>query len=478
MAWTHDVIVIGAGAAGLTAAGGCARLGLRVALIERDRMGGECLNSGCVPSKALLAAARRAQAMRGTRLGITGSGPAIDFAAVRAHVAAAIAAIAPHDSVERFEAWGVEVIRGAAVLTGHTTVQVGTRVFVAPRIVLATGSDPAVPAIAGLRDVPFLTNETLFGLETLPQHLLVLGGGPVGVEMAQAFRRLGSEVTLVEGGAVLPRSDRDAATALLAILRTEGISVHEHTAVRAAACEPGGVSLECASGVLRGSHLLVAAGRRARVDGIGLAHAGVAWTDQGITVDAQRRTSNKAIYAIGDCRAGPRFTHAAGYEGKRVVTSLGFGVPSPVDYGTLPAVTYTDPELAQLGLTEAEARVRHRRVDVTVEHWSDNDRAVAEADTKGFIKLVRAGRRVVGVTILGAQAGELLLPWAMVMRGKASRWALGEVIVPYPTRSELSQAAAFRSYEDRVFGRAARRWAGTLAWSRRRGGGTSRSDQE
>ncbi len=467
MAWTHDVVVIGAGSAGLTAAGGCARLGLRVALVERDRMGGECLNTGCVPSKALLAAARRAQGMRGTGLGISGAGPTVDFAAVRAHVAGAIAAIAPHDSVARFAAWGVEVIRGDAVLTGRRTVRVGARTLAAPRIVLATGSDPAVPDIPGLRSVPFLTNETLFGSMTLPSHLLVLGGGPVGVEMAQAFRRLGAAVTVVDSGGALSGSDRDAAAVLLGVLRAEGVVVREHTAVIAVVDEPGGLRLECRDGTISGSHLLVATGRRARVEGLGLEQAGVAWDADGITVDARRRTSNRAVYAIGDCRAGPRFTHAAGYEGRLVVSALGFGVPAAARFDRLPAVTYTDPELAQLGLTEAEARTRHKRVTVTREDWSANDRAVAEGETEGFVKLVRAGGRVVGVTILGAHAGELLLPWSLVMRGRASRWALGDAIVPYPTRSELSQAVAFGGYEAAVFGPAARRWAGVLAWARR-----------
>lgn len=468
MTWTHDLIVIGAGSAGLTAAGGCARLGLRVALIERDRMGGECLNTGCIPSKALLAAAGRAQAMRGSRLGIAGTGPTVDFAAVRAHVTAAIAAIAPHDSVERFEAWGVEVIAGDASFTGPSAVKVGTRVMTAPRIVLATGSEPAVPDLPGLRDMPFFTNETIFGLETLPRHLLVLGGGSIGIEMGQAFRRLGSDVTVVERGAVLSGSDPDASAALLACLRAEGITVHEHAAVTAVASQPGGIRLDRnGQAVIQGSHLLVATGRRARLDGLGLEQAGVTWTERGITVDARRRTANKAVYAIGDCRAGPRFTHAAGYEGRLVVASLGLGVPSLARFDTLPAVTYTDPELAQLGLTEAQARARHRRVAVTIEPWSENDRAVAEGDTVGFIKLVQAGGRLVGVTILGAGAGELLLPWSLVMRGRASRWSLGGAIVPYPTRSELSQAAAFRAYEGKVFGFAARRWARTLAWTRR-----------
>ncbi len=468
MRWTHDVVVIGAGAAGLTAAGGCAQLGLRVALVERDRMGGECLNTGCVPSKALLAAARRAQGMRGDRLGVAGSGPVVDFAAVRAHVQGAIAAIAPHDSAERFEAWGVEVIRGDASFTGRNAVRVGARLLTAPRIVLATGSDPAVPDLPGLRDVPFLTNETLFDLDTLPRHLLVLGGGSIGLEMGQAFRRLGADVTVVDHGAILPRSDPGAAALLLAGLRAEGVTLHEHCAVSAVSRQPGGIRLDRdGQAPIEGSHLLVAAGRRARLDGLGLETAGVTWTADGITVDGRRRTANRAVYAIGDCRAGPRFTHAAGYEGRLVVAALGFGLPSPARFDALPAVTYTGPELAQLGLTEAEARARYRNVSVTTESWSENDRAVAEGDTAGFITLVQAGRRLVGVTILGTGAGELLLPWSLVMRGAASRWSLGGAIVAYPTRSELSQAAAFRPYEARVFGTAARRWARMLARARR-----------
>ena len=275
--WTHDVIVVGAGAAGLTAAGGCARLGLRVALVERDRMGGECLNTGCVPSKALLAAAHRAQAMRGSGLGVTGPGPTIDFAAVRAHVQGAIAAIAPHDSAARFAAWGVEVIAGEASLTGRHSLDVGDRRLSAPRIVLATGSDPAVPAIPGLADTPFLTNETLFALDTLPSHLVVLGAGSVGVEMAQAFRRLGSAVTLLDSGAVLAMADAAAAGLLRGVLEAEGVSILDHAGVTAVAAEAGGIRLDRAGGPpVRGSHLLVAVGRRARLEGLGLDKAGVA----------------------------------------------------------------------------------------------------------------------------------------------------------------------------------------------------------
>ena len=468
MVWTHDVVVVGAGSAGLTAAGGCARLGLRVALIERDRMGGECLNTGCVPSKALLAAAHRAQAMRGSVLGVAGPGPIVDFAAVRAHVQGAIAAIAPHDSETRFAAWGVEIIRGEANLTGRNSLLVGSRRLFAPRIVLATGSDPAVPAIPGLADIPFLTNETVFAPHTLPSHLIVLGGGSIGVEMAQAFRRLGSAVTVLDSGTVLSASDADAAKALRSVLVAEGITLLDHVNVTAASGEPGGIRLDRAGGPpVRGSHLLVATGRRARLQGLGLDRAGVAAGPDGIVVDRRCRTTNKAIFAIGDCRAGPRFTHAAGYEGTLVVTAIGFGVPSPARFDLLPAVTYTAPELAQLGATEQQARTRSKRVRVSCELLSSNDRAMAEGDMTGFVKLVRTNRRVVGVTILGTHAGDMLLPWSLALRGKASLWTLANTIVAYPTRSELSKAAAFAGFEAWLFGSAARRWARLLARVRR-----------
>ncbi len=468
MAWTHDVVVVGAGSAGLTAAGGCARLGLRVALVERDRMGGECLNTGCVPSKALLAAAHRAQAMRGSLLGVTSPGPAIDFAAVRAHVQGAIAAIAPHDSEQRFAAWGVEVIRGTASLAGRNSLLVEGRLLSAPRIVLATGSEPSVPPIPGLAGTPFLTNETVFALDQLPSHLLVLGAGSIGVEMAQAFRRLGAAVTLLDRGALLGAADANAVAILRGVLEAEGVSILDHVDVMQASAEAGRIRLDRAGGPpIRGSHLLVATGRRARLEGLGLDRADVAAGPDGIIVDQRRRTTNKAIFAIGDCRAGPRFTHAAGYEGTLVVSALGFGLPSPARLDLLPSVTYTAPELAQLGATEQQARTWHKGVRVSCEWFSDNDRAVAEGDTTGFVKLVRADRRIVGVTILGSNAGDLLLPWSLALRGKASPWSLANTIVSYPTRSELSKAAAFAEFEPWVFGKASRSWARLQAGMRR-----------
>lgn len=469
MKYTHDVIVIGGGAAGLTAAGGCGLFGLEVALIEAGEMGGECLNTGCVPSKALIAAARRAAEIKGpARLGVGAIGPHVDWAGVSAHVAGAIAAIAPHDAPERFEGMGCEVIRHPARLNGPNEVLAGERVLRAPRLVLALGSEPALPPIAGLAEVPFLTNETLFTLAEQPDHLLIVGGGAMGMEMAQSFARLGSAVTLIEPEPLLAREDREAAALVQASLEADGVRFVSARALGVSG-RPGAIRLETdGAGLLSGSHLLLATGRRARGAGIGLEQAGVRCGANGILVDARRRTSVKSIYAIGDCRDGPRLTHVAGYEGSRVVTEIALGLPSPVDWRALPWCTYTDPELAQIGLTEAAARARYgAAIQVVREDFSHNDRALTEGRGQGFLKVMLRGRKVVGATICGAQAGELLLPFSQMITGSASTFALGSAILAYPSLSEISKAAAFSAWEPMVFGAAPKRWARLLARIRR-----------
>ncbi len=461
----HDVLVIGAGAAGLTAAGGCALYGLRTALIERGRMGGECLNTGCVPSKALLAAAAAAQGVRDAgRFGIRTAPPTVDFAAVRAHVRGAIAAIAPHDSATTMQGYGVEVITGSARFVSPHRVAVNDRVLTAPRIVLATGSRPAVPPIPGLGEVPFLTNETLWDLATLPTHLTILGAGAMGVEMAQAFRRLGSAVTLIDAGAPLGRADPDAAAIVLAALAAEGVTIRAHTTVTRVAAGP---VVHCDRGdPIEASHILVAAGRQAVTD-LGLEQAGLTAGPEGLRVDARCRTAVKHIYAIGDCRAGPRLTHVAGHEGAVVVQNIALGLPARAERRRLPQAVYTDPELAQLGPTEAEARAAGGRVEIDVAPFADDDRSVSEGTPAGFVKLVRVGGRTAGVTIVGTGAGELLLPWTQVLAGSSSRFSLSGAVVAYPTRSERSKQAAFASLRAKLFSPALRRWARLLARTRR-----------
>ena len=463
-----DLIVIGAGSAGLTAAGGVAMFGRKVALIETGEMGGECLNTGCVPSKALLAAAARAQDARdGARLGVAAS-PTIDWAGVRAHVDGAIAAIAPHDAQERFEGMGIEVIRTQARFLDGDTLAAGNRRLTAPRIVIATGSKPAIPAIEGLADVPFLTNETIFALDVLPDHLVILGGGAVGIELAQAFRRLGAAVTVIAPKPSLAHDDPEAAALVLAKLREEGVVFQTGRDAARVAEQNGKIGVTLADGhIVTGSHLLVATGRRANIADLELAAAGIDADEDGIVVNARRRTTNERVYAIGDCRAGPRFTHVAAYEGSLVALEIALGLPGNVDWRALPHVLYTDPELAQIGLTEADARKKYDAVQVTREVFADNDRAVTEGGTCGFVKLIRHHRKVVGVTIVGAHAGDLLLPWTQIITGKATPFALGSAIVAYPTRSEIAKAAAFQAYAPAVFGPWPKRWAAIVAGTRR-----------
>jgi pyruvate/2-oxoglutarate dehydrogenase complex dihydrolipoamide dehydrogenase (E3) component len=467
--YTHDALVIGAGAAGLTAAGGCALFGLSVALIEEGAMGGECLNTGCVPSKALLAAAARA-AQQGERLGVNLGNACVDWAGVRAHVDAAIAAIEHHDSQERFEAMGVEVIRKRASFLSRDSLRAGERTLRAPRIVIATGSRPAELPIEGIEKVPFLTNENLFQLDELPRHLGIVGAGAIGMEMAQAFRRLGSEVTVIAPTRPMERDDEEAAALVKTSLEREGVRFvcGEVGRISGAA---GELRIDCSSGgEIAASHVLVAAGRKANVDSLDLAKAGVAIGDNGIVVDARRRTSNKRIYAIGDCRAGPRFTHVSGYEGSNVALEIALGIPAKADFSALPHCTFTSPELAQVGMTEDEARKRHDdKVRIIRQDFADNDRAVCEGRSEGFLKLVMKGSKVLGVTAVGEHAGELLLPWSQVIAGKGSTFAMGSAVVAYPMRSDLSKQAAFTAWEPTVFGSWPRRIARVVARSRRLG---------
>lgn len=470
MKFTHDAIVIGGGAAGLTAAGGCALFGLDVALIEAGDMGGECLNTGCVPSKALITAAKRAaEGREETRFGVTLAAPQVDYSGVHKHIHEAIAAIEPHDSQERFEEMGCEVIRDHARLVDKHTVEVGGRKISAPRIVLATGSKPFVPPIKGIDTVPYLTNENLFNLTELPGHLVIVGGGVIGMEMAQAFRRLGSEVTVIEPDAPLGRDDADNVAVVVETMEAEGVRFVKG---KAAAVSGGAgaitVEVEGAESVA-GTHLLIAVGRKANIDSLGLDAVGIETGKDGIVVDDRRRTSVSNIYAIGDCRAGPRLTHVSGYEGSNVALEITLGLPAKVDYSALPWCTFTEPEVAQIGMTEQDARAKHGdAIRVVTQTFHDNERALAEGKDKGQAKVIFKGKKVIGASIVGHHAGELLLPYTQLITGKASSFATGSAIVAYPTRSEITKAAAFAAWEPTVFGKWPKKWARFVSNIRKR----------
>jgi pyruvate/2-oxoglutarate dehydrogenase complex dihydrolipoamide dehydrogenase (E3) component len=458
-----DVCVIGAGSGGLTVAAGAALLGVRTVLIEKGRMGGDCLNYGCVPSKALLAAGHAAEAVRRAgRFGVGTTGPAIDGARVYARVREVIAAIAPNDSAERFEGLGATVIPAAARFVGPDAVEAGGRRVRARRFVVATGSSPAVPPVPGLGGTPFLTNETVFDLNAVPGHLVVVGGGPIGIEMAQAHRRLGARVTVLEMARILPRDEPELVEVLHALLRREGIDIRE--GVKVAAVERDGpgvaVTVEEADGSRRieGTHLLVAAGRRPNVDGLGLEAAGVAFGPRGIQVDSRLRTTNRRIYAVGDV-AGPfPFTHTAAYQAGIVIRNALFRWPAKVDYRAVPWVTYTAPELAQVGLTEAQARAAGHAVRVLRWSFAENDRAQAEGETEGQVKLVVDPRgRLLGAAILGAHAGELIQSLGLAVARRLKVGALAQAIVPYPTLGEVGKRAAGTFFAPKLFGERTKR---------------------
>ena len=459
-----DLCVIGAGAAGLSLAAAAVQMGASVVLVEKHLMGGDCLNSGCVPSKALLAAAHAgAGARRAARFGVVAE-PRVDFAAVAAHVRGTIATIAPHDSEERFRSLGVEVIRAAARFTAPDTVEAGGERIRARRFAIATGSRPEVPPLPGLDCVPFLTNETIFSLAALPRHLLVLGGGPVGVELAQAFRRLGAEVTLVERARLLPRDEPEAASVLRAALQADGVVLREGAEATAARLDEGGIVLDIGGQPpVAGSHLLVAAGRRPNTEGLGLEAAGIAATPRGITVDSRLRTTNRRVFALGDVAGGPAFTHVAGYHAGIAAQNILFGIPARTSYEALPRVTYTDPEIAQAGLTEAEAREAGHAATAILVPLSGNDRAVAEGATEGFAKLVLGPRgRILGGTLVAPHAGEAIGLVGLAIGRRLGAAALARMMAPYPTVAEALKRAAGAHFAPALFGARTRLLVGLL----------------
>jgi pyruvate/2-oxoglutarate dehydrogenase complex dihydrolipoamide dehydrogenase (E3) component len=461
-----DLVVIGAGAAGLSTAAISAALGLKVALIERAEMGGDCLNTGCVPSKALLAAAKAAAAVREAgRFGVRAGPPEIDWAGVRAHVRRTIDRIAPIDSEARFRGMGVEVIRAPACFLAPDMISAGDRRLTFRRCVIAAGSSAVVPDIPGLESVPWVTNETLFGLEDRPEHLVVLGGGPIGVEMALAHARLGCRVTVVEAGRLMGRDDPELVEGLRRVLLREGIALREGVALQRLEADPAGLAAHLADGsVVTGSRLLLAVGRAPRLAALDLAAGNVAATKGGIATDSGLRSlTNRRVWAVGDIAdpegIGPRaFTHVASQHAGVLARRMMFRLPAKVDYAALPRVTYTDPELAQVGMTEAEAREAGLDPRPYRFPLPETDRAVAEGVEDGLVKLVVSPKgRLLGAGVLGPHAGEMAGLFGLMIGRKLPLSALAGLVLPYPTLAEGAKRAAGDFYAPKFLSAGARR---------------------
>lgn len=463
-----DICVIGAGSGGLSLASGAVQMGADVVLVERGKMGGDCLNYGCVPSKALISASRLARDIRrdGSAFGVLCKQVEIDFERTHKHVRSVIGAIAPHDSEERFRSLGVRVIKGSAEFSGRREVRVGDDIISAKYIVIATGSSPCLPEVAGLSSVPCLTNETIFNLRSCPRHLLILGMGPIGCELGQAFSCLGARVTLLSRGALLSREDSDVREVIRASFvsdkvrliegaypikfsKTRGNDVCLHYEFEGERCE------------VVASHLLAAVGRCGNVSALNLSVAGVSVERGAIKVDSRlRAVGNSRIFAIGDVRGGPQFTHMASYDAGIVLRNILFKMRVRADYRFVPRVTYTSPEVASVGLSlsDAESRYGVGAVRSLVSGCELNDRAKCERGEDGFIKVIVGVRgRILGVSIVAKGAGDLLLPWIMALRDGKRIGAMAGYIVPYPTFSELSKRVSGDYFTPKLFSSRVRR---------------------
>lgn len=449
-----DILVIGAGSGGLSVAAGAVQMGAKVVLLEGHKMGGDCLNFGCVPSKALLAAGKQAHAMgAGGRFGITPVSAEVSYAGAKDHVRKVIETIAPVDSQERFEGLGVRVIREYGRFLNARDVQAGDHVITARRIVISTGSRPFVPPIPGLDTVPYETNETIFDLRERPDHLIIIGGGPIGMEMAQAHVRLGSKVTVLEGAKALGKDDPELAAIVLERLRGEGIEIVEGAQAERIEGGPGAITVHTGGGQSHsGTHLLIAVGRTPNLDALDLDKAGIAHDRRGLTVDASLRTTNRRVYGVGDVAGPLQFTHVAGYHAGIVIRQIVLGLPAKARTDHIPWATYTDPELAQVGLTEAQAREVHGdKLEVARFAYHENDRAIAEGKTTGLIKVMVVKGRPVGASIAGASAGDLIGVWALALANRMKMSAIAGMVAPYPTLGEINKRAAGAYFSPRLF---------------------------
>jgi pyruvate/2-oxoglutarate dehydrogenase complex dihydrolipoamide dehydrogenase (E3) component len=473
----YNLVVIGAGTAGLITAAGAAGLGAKVALIERHLMGGDCLNVGCVPSKALIRPSRLAAELRhADRFGLSPSSiDAADFPNVMEWLRRIRARISHHDSATRYrDKMGVDVFIGEARFSGPDTVAVDGKALRFKKAVIATGARAVHPREEGLEDVGFRTNETIFNLTDLPNHLIVIGGGPIGCELAQAFRRLGSNVSIVQRGRFLPREDPDASALIARVFEREGIRVLLNAKVKKAFSDDGRkhvvVERDGKEETLVGDEILIGAGRAPNVEGLNVEAVGVTYDPRkGIAVDDRLCTANSRIYAAGDCCMAWKFTHAADAAARIVIQNALFKGRAKLSALTMPWCTYTDPEVAHVGLYKADAEKKGIETDSFMVAMAEIDRAQVDAETQGFIKvLVRKGTdKILGATIVSTHAGEMISEITTAMAAKAGLGTLAKVIHPYPTQAEAIKRVADAYNRTRLTPTVKRLFAKWLAWQRR-----------
>ena len=466
-----DLCIVGAGSGGLSVAAAAVQMGATVALVEKDKMGGDCLNYGCIPSKSLLAAARMAHSLSTAhQFGLPDSQLEISISNVMQKVQSVITTLAVNDSVARFEQLGVQVILSNGKFLGPQTLQAGTTLINAKHFVIATGSSPAIPSIPGIETVPYFTNETIFTLSENPAHLLIIGGGPIGCELAQAFLLLGIQVTVLEAFHILPTDDPELVKLLRQQLIADGLTLYEGVKItKITASSPKNITVEIEEDGkhkhIQASHILLATGRHPNIHDLNLEAAKVSYNKKGVITDYRLRTTNKKIYAIGDVTGSYLFTHIANYHAGIIIRNILFRLPSKVNYHTLPWVTYTQPELAHVGGNLNEILKHHPKAKLFTAHFTENDRAQTEHDTIGMIKVVTTAKgEILGVSILGPSAGELLTPWILAMQAKVKIRQLAEMIVPYPTLSEINKRIAAEFYKPLLISKKMRRIVRFLAW--------------
>jgi pyruvate/2-oxoglutarate dehydrogenase complex dihydrolipoamide dehydrogenase (E3) component len=456
-----DIGILGGGAAGLTVAAGAARLGAKTLLVEKEKnLGGDCLHFGCVPSKTLIKSAKVYHLMRHSeRYGLPSVAvPPVDFRQIRSRIRSVIEVIQKHDSEERFCGLGAKVEFGNPEFTDDHTIRLAGRSVSAKNWVVATGSSAAVPPIKGIENTPFITNRELFYMDRLPSSMIILGAGPIGTEMSQAFVRLGTQVTVVDmGHQILPKEDRDLANALQKTLEAEGVRFQLNATIEEVrdlgrTREVRFRTADRQDQALSAEAVLVALGRRANVEGLGLERIGVDFDRRGIPVDHRQRTSRRHIYAAGDVTGGFQFTHAAGYMGGIVVSNAVFHLPRRANFAWLPWCTYTDPPLASIGMNEKAAKAAGIDYDLWSEEFHGNDRSLAEGESTGQIKmLLNQNEKPIGVQILGPNAGDLIAEWVAALNGNVRLATLAAAVHPYPTMAEINKRVAGNFLSDKIF---------------------------